>query len=183
MLTQQQTSHYTLPLLKSELADSLVTYQYLALVRTTLPFVFSCTVKSSLLDLQAEVAKLDHSFFLPLFFDGIRETQEPYRFLAVKVSDSLYSGLSSPAWTKLCRIVGFILPSFLPRMHDDARHPAGQHRHPARPVGRNYILVSSMAAYPALDESPVALAIEPTSAKCLLCNCICCFQGCFMVSF
>ena len=35
--------------------------------------------------MQAEVAKLDYSHYLPLFFDGIRETQEPFRFLALKV--------------------------------------------------------------------------------------------------
>ena len=31
------------------------------------------------------MAKLDYHHYLPIFFDGIRETQEPYRFLAVKV--------------------------------------------------------------------------------------------------
>ena len=34
---------------------------------------------------QVNVAKLDYHHYLPIFFDGIRETQEPYRFLAVKV--------------------------------------------------------------------------------------------------
>ena len=34
---------------------------------------------------QVDVAKLDYHHYLPIFFDGIRETQEPYRFLAVKV--------------------------------------------------------------------------------------------------
>ena len=36
--------------------------------------------------LQVDVSKLDYHHYLPIFFDGIRETQEPYRFLAVKVS-------------------------------------------------------------------------------------------------
>ena len=40
---------------------------------------------SDSVSIQAEVSKLDYSHFLPLFFDGIRETQEPFRFLAVKV--------------------------------------------------------------------------------------------------
>lgn len=40
-----------------------------------------------------DVAKLDYHHYLPIFFDGIRETQEPYRFLAVKgVEDMLKSG-------------------------------------------------------------------------------------------
>jgi hypothetical protein len=34
---------------------------------------------------QVDVSKLDYHHYLPIFFDGIRETQEPYRFLAVKV--------------------------------------------------------------------------------------------------
>lgn len=31
-----------------------------------------------------EPGKLDYHHYLPMFFDGIRETQEPYRFLAVQ---------------------------------------------------------------------------------------------------
>ena len=34
---------------------------------------------------QAELAKLDYMQLLPLFLDGIRETEDPFRFLAVKV--------------------------------------------------------------------------------------------------
>lgn len=34
--------------------------------------------------LQVDLAKLDYHHYLPMFFDGIRETQEPYRFLAVQ---------------------------------------------------------------------------------------------------
>ena len=33
---------------------------------------------------QVDLAKLDYHHYLPMFFDGIRETQEPYRFLAVQ---------------------------------------------------------------------------------------------------
>jgi hypothetical protein len=33
-----------------------------------------------------DLDKLDYHHYLPLFFDGIRETQEPYRFLAVQVA-------------------------------------------------------------------------------------------------
>lgn len=35
--------------------------------------------------MQVDLAKLDYHHYLPMFFDGIRETQEPYRFLAVQV--------------------------------------------------------------------------------------------------
>ena len=34
--------------------------------------------------MQVDLAKLDYHHYLPMFFDGIRETQEPYRFLAVQ---------------------------------------------------------------------------------------------------
>lgn len=39
------------------------------------------------------IDKLDYHHYLPIFFDGIRETQEPYRFIAVKgVEDLLKAG-------------------------------------------------------------------------------------------
>ncbi len=42
---------------------------------------------------KVEIEKLDYHHYLPIFFDGIRETQEPYRFLAVKgVEDMLKVG-------------------------------------------------------------------------------------------
>lgn len=42
---------------------------------------------------QVDIEKLDYHHYLPIFFDGIRETQEPYRFLAVKgVEDMLKAG-------------------------------------------------------------------------------------------
>lgn len=34
---------------------------------------------------QVDVEKLDYHHYLPIFFDGVREIEEPYRFLAVKV--------------------------------------------------------------------------------------------------
>lgn len=44
-----------------------------------------------------ELSKLDYHHYLPMFFDGIRETQEPYRFLAVQVAPSVgTSGSSRP---------------------------------------------------------------------------------------
>ena len=40
-----------------------------------------------------DIEKLDYHHYLPIFFDGIRESQEPYRFLAVKgVEDMLKAG-------------------------------------------------------------------------------------------
>ncbi len=40
-----------------------------------------------------DLDKLDYHHYLPIFFDGIRETQEPLRFLAVKgVEDLLRAG-------------------------------------------------------------------------------------------
>ena len=42
---------------------------------------------------QVDIEKLDYHHYLPIFFDGIRESQEPYRFLAVKgVEDMLKAG-------------------------------------------------------------------------------------------
>ncbi len=36
-----------------------------------------------------DLDKLDYHHYLPIFFDGIRETQEPLRFLAVKGCEDL----------------------------------------------------------------------------------------------
>jgi hypothetical protein len=35
--------------------------------------------------LQVDLGTLDFHHYLPIFFDGIREKQEPHRFLAVQV--------------------------------------------------------------------------------------------------
>lgn len=43
--------------------------------------------------MQVDVSKLDYHHYLPIFFDGVRETQQPYKFLAVKgVEDMLKAG-------------------------------------------------------------------------------------------
>ena len=40
-----------------------------------------------------EVSKLDYHHYLPIFMEGIRELQEPYRFLAIQgVMDLLNNG-------------------------------------------------------------------------------------------
>eukprot|EP00775_Hariotina_reticulata_P008813 gene8813-8992_t len=42
---------------------------------------------------KVDLDKLDYHHYLPIFFDGIRETQDPYRFLAIKgVEDLLAAG-------------------------------------------------------------------------------------------
>ena len=42
---------------------------------------------------KVDVEKLDYHHYLPIFFDGIREKEDPYRFLAVKgVEDMLKNG-------------------------------------------------------------------------------------------
>lgn len=42
---------------------------------------------------KVDVDKLDYHHYLPIFFDGVREKEEPYRFLAVKgVEDMLKAG-------------------------------------------------------------------------------------------
>ena len=35
-----------------------------------------------------DIEKLDYHHYLPIFFDGLREKEEPYRFLAVQVHSS-----------------------------------------------------------------------------------------------
>jgi hypothetical protein len=43
---------------------------------------------------QVDLDKLDYHHYLPIFFDGIRETRDPYRFLAIKgVEDLLAAGV------------------------------------------------------------------------------------------
>jgi hypothetical protein len=43
--------------------------------------------------LQVDIEKLDYHHYLPIFFDGLREKEEPYRFLAVQgVFDMLENG-------------------------------------------------------------------------------------------
>ncbi|PNH10912.1 Parkin coregulated-like protein [Tetrabaena socialis] len=57
---------------------------------------------------KVDIEKLDYHHYLPIFFDGIRETQEPYRFLAVKgVEDMLRVGGS-----KILPVIPQILPIF-----------------------------------------------------------------------
>ena len=47
---------------------------------------YSCS--SSNLEVQVPLESLDYHYYLPLFFDGLRETQHPYVFFAVQVSST-----------------------------------------------------------------------------------------------
>lgn len=38
---------------------------------------------------KADITKLDFHHYLPIFFDGLRETTEPYRFLAIEGTKDL----------------------------------------------------------------------------------------------
>lgn len=49
--------------------------------RGDLPIALAHRSKSAL-DWKVEVEKLDYHHYLPIFFDGLREKEEPYRFLA-----------------------------------------------------------------------------------------------------
>jgi hypothetical protein len=58
--------------------------------RGDLPIAIDHRGSKNVIAWKVEIEKLDYHHYLPIFFDGIRETQEPYRFLAVKgVEDML----------------------------------------------------------------------------------------------
>ncbi len=62
--------------------------------RGDLPIAVDHRGSKNVIAWKVEIEKLDYHHYLPIFFDGIRETQEPYRFLAVKgVEDMLKVGL------------------------------------------------------------------------------------------
>jgi Parkin co-regulated protein len=106
--------------------------------------LFCCFIQ---LAKQVELEKLDYHHYLPIFFDGIRETQDPYRFLAVKgVEDLLSAGvlvgntslLTQPiAATWLCVAVSPLFDWLhVPLLHilcrrcaRAARHPTADHPH------------------------------------------------------
>ena len=55
--------------------------------------------------MQAEIAKLDYMQLLPLFLDGIRETEDPFRFLAVKVKNcTIYTPLQGSTLSIMYRL-------------------------------------------------------------------------------
>eukprot|EP00201_Polytomella_parva_P001287 CAMPEP_0175082326 /NCGR_PEP_ID=MMETSP0052_2-20121109/26691_1 /TAXON_ID=51329 ORGANISM="Polytomella parva, Strain SAG 63-3" /NCGR_SAMPLE_ID=MMETSP0052_2 /ASSEMBLY_ACC=CAM_ASM_000194 /LENGTH=191 /DNA_ID=CAMNT_0016353505 /DNA_START=42 /DNA_END=614 /DNA_ORIENTATION=- len=61
--------------------------------RGDLPIAIDHRGTKNVIAWKVEIEKLDYHHYLPIFFDGIREIQEPYRFLAVKgVEDMLKAG-------------------------------------------------------------------------------------------
>lgn len=57
------------------------------------PYLSTFSFSVFFLPAQVDVSKLDYHHYLPIFFDGVRETQQPYKFLAVKgVEDMLKAG-------------------------------------------------------------------------------------------
>jgi len=61
--------------------------------RGDLPVAVEHKGMKNVISWKVDVDKLDYHHYLPIFFDGIREKEEPYRFLAVKgVEDMLKAG-------------------------------------------------------------------------------------------
>lgn len=61
--------------------------------RGDLPVAVEHKGMKNIISWKVDVDKLDYHHYLPIFFDGIREKEEPYRFLAVKgVEDMLKAG-------------------------------------------------------------------------------------------
>mmetsp|Transcript_15588 Transcript_15588/g.53242 ORF Transcript_15588/g.53242 Transcript_15588/m.53242 type:complete len:309 (+) Transcript_15588:108-1034(+) len=61
--------------------------------RGDLPVAVEHKGMKNVISWKVDVDKLDYHHYLPIFFDGIREKEEPYRFLAVKgVEDMLRQG-------------------------------------------------------------------------------------------
>eukprot|EP00798_Chlamydomonas_sp_ICE-L_P011043 gene11043-18648_t len=61
--------------------------------RGDLPIAIEHRGAKNVIAWKVDIEKLDYHHYLPIFFDGIRETQEPYRFLSVKgVEDMLKAG-------------------------------------------------------------------------------------------
>eukprot|EP00899_Mesostigma_viride_P027076 jgi/Mesvir1/7553/Mv19295-RA.1 len=61
--------------------------------RNDLPISVEHKSVKNVISWKVDVAKLDYHHYLPIMFDGIREKEEPYRFLAVKgVEDMLAHG-------------------------------------------------------------------------------------------
>ncbi|KAK9813168.1 hypothetical protein WJX72_010058 [[Myrmecia] bisecta] len=61
--------------------------------RGDLPIAVEHRANKNVINWKVDVNKLDYHHYLPIFFDGVRETQEPYHFLAVKgVEDMLKAG-------------------------------------------------------------------------------------------
>ena len=61
--------------------------------RGDLPVAIEHRGMKNVISWKVDVDKLDYHHYLPIFFDGVREKEEPYRFLAIKgVEDMLNLG-------------------------------------------------------------------------------------------
>jgi hypothetical protein len=63
--------------------------------RGDLPIAVEHRGTKNVISWKVEIERLDYHHYLPIFFDGIRETDEPYRFLAVKGVEDLLKVLAT----------------------------------------------------------------------------------------
>lgn len=76
--------------------------------RGDLPVVIDQAGVKSRLSWKVEITKLDFHHYLPIFFDGLRECEEPYRFLA---EEGVYDMLQHGGGAKILPVVPqLILP-------------------------------------------------------------------------
>ena len=60
--------------------------------RSDLPICVEHTASGNKVGWKVDPWKLDYHHYLPIFFDGLREKQEPYRFLAVQGTLDMLAG-------------------------------------------------------------------------------------------
>lgn len=57
--------------------------------RGDLPIAIEHRGTKNVISWKVEIERLDYHHYLPIFFDGVRETEEPFRFLATKGVEDL----------------------------------------------------------------------------------------------
>ena len=65
--------------------------------RGDLPLALESSGARNSINWKVDLAKVDYHYYLPLFFDGIREKEEPFRFLAVKGVEDLLKVIPCPS--------------------------------------------------------------------------------------
>ena len=63
--------------------------------RGDLPIAIEHRGTKNVISWKVEIERLDYHHYLPIFFDGIREVEEPFRFLSVKGVEDLLKVRSS----------------------------------------------------------------------------------------
>ena len=63
--------------------------------RGDLPIAVDHRASKNAIRWKVDITKLDYHYYLPIFFDGIREKEEPYRFLAIQVCSAQATVLTS----------------------------------------------------------------------------------------